>query len=98
MRNTAHQQRQLLTVIDCLSRYAMAIPIKSKEPSNIVQGLSAAFKKYGIPLKIEDLAGNISLDISMSMSCQKLLLINVKSSELRRLLSRGNCTVGHNTL
>ena len=30
----------------------MAIPIKSKVPSNIVQGLSAAFKEYGIPLKI----------------------------------------------
>ena len=30
----------------------MVTPIKSKVPSNIVQGLSAAFKEYGIPLKI----------------------------------------------
>ena len=44
--------KYILTVIDCFSRYAMAIPIKSKVPSNIVQGLSAAFKEYGIPLKI----------------------------------------------
>ena len=44
--------KSILTVIDCFSRYAMAIPIKSKVPSNIIEGLSAAFKEYGIPLKI----------------------------------------------
>ena len=44
--------RYILAVIDCFSRYAMAIPIKSKVPTNIIEALSIAFKEYGIPLKI----------------------------------------------
>jgi len=41
-----------LTIIDCFSRYGMAIPITSKKPINIIEGLTKAFKEYGIPLKV----------------------------------------------
>jgi hypothetical protein len=43
----------LLTIIDCFSRYGFAIPLKSKKPKEIVDGLSVAFKEYGIPLKCQ---------------------------------------------
>jgi hypothetical protein len=43
----------LLTIVDCFSRYGFAIPLKSKNPKEIVLGLSIAFKEYGIPLKCQ---------------------------------------------
>ena len=43
--------RYLLTAIDCFTRYAFAVPLKSKKPE-IIQALSEIFKEYGIPLKI----------------------------------------------
>lgn len=43
----------LLTIIDCFSRYGFAIPLKSKNPKEIVDGLAIAFKGYGIPLKCQ---------------------------------------------
>ena len=44
--------KYIMTVIDCFSRYAMAIPMKSKRPEEVIAGLSKAFKEYGIPLKV----------------------------------------------
>ena len=42
----------LLTAIDCFKRYAFAVPLKSKKPTEIEHALSQIFKEYGIPLKI----------------------------------------------
>lgn len=44
--------KYLLTAIDCLSRYAFAIPLTSKKPKDVVEALSKIFKEYGIPLKV----------------------------------------------
>lgn len=44
--------KYILTVIDCFSRYGMAYPLKSKKPEEVIEGLSKAFKLYGIPLKV----------------------------------------------
>ena len=44
--------KYILTVIDCFSRYAMAYPLKSKKPEEVIEGLSKGFKSYGIPLKV----------------------------------------------
>ena len=43
--------KYLLTIIDTFTRYGMAIPIKSKNPKEIVDGLCIAFEEYGIPTK-----------------------------------------------
>jgi transposase InsO family protein len=45
--------KYLLTVIDCFSRYGMAIPVKSKNPLEIVDALTKAFQEYGIPIRIQ---------------------------------------------
>ena len=42
--------KYMLTVIDCFSRYAMSIPIKSKVPNNIIEGLSQVFKEYPVTI------------------------------------------------
>ena len=44
--------KYILTVIDCFSRYAFAVPLKSKKPKEIMEAMTTAFKEYGIPLKI----------------------------------------------
>jgi len=44
--------KYLLTVIDCFSRYCMAVPIKNKTPQSTIEGLTKVFKEYGIPLKL----------------------------------------------
>ena len=44
--------KHLLTVIDCFSRYAFVVPLKSKKPKEIIEAMSTVFKEYGIPLKI----------------------------------------------
>jgi len=45
--------KYLFTCIDVFSKFAFAIPIKSKKPNEIVNGLGRIFKEYGIPLKIQ---------------------------------------------
>jgi Integrase core domain/Chromo (CHRromatin Organisation MOdifier) domain len=45
--------KYLMTVIDCFSRYAFAIPLKSKKPTEIVDAFAVVFKEYGIPLKVQ---------------------------------------------
>ena len=44
--------KYILTVIDCFSRYAFAVPLKSKKPKEIIEAMTTVFKEYGIPLKI----------------------------------------------
>ena len=44
--------KHLLTVIDCFSRYAFVVPLKSKNPKEIIEAMSTVFKEHGIPLKI----------------------------------------------
>ena len=44
--------KYLLTAIDCFTRYAFAVPLKSKKPTEIIQAISQIFKECGIPLKI----------------------------------------------
>ena len=44
--------KYILTVIDCFSRYAFAVPLKSKKPKEIIEAMTTIFKEYGIPLKI----------------------------------------------
>ncbi len=44
--------KYLLTAIDCFSRYAFAIPLKSKKPKEVIEAISIIFKEYGIPQKV----------------------------------------------
>ena len=44
--------KYILTGIDCFSRYAFAVPLKSKKPKEIIEAMTTIFKEYGIPLKI----------------------------------------------
>ena len=44
--------KYILTAIDCFSRYAFSIPLKSKKPKEIIEAMTTVFKEYGIPLKI----------------------------------------------
>lgn len=43
----------LLTVIDCFSRLATAVPIKSKHAVNVVEGMKKAFETLGVPRKLQ---------------------------------------------
>ncbi len=43
----------ILTVIDCFSRFAQAVPLKSKKASDVLKGLQIAFEKMGIPKKMQ---------------------------------------------
>jgi transposase InsO family protein len=53
--------KYLLTAVDCFSRYAFAIPIKSKNHTEIVEALSKIFKDHGIPLRIQsDMGGEFT--------------------------------------
>ena len=44
--------KYILTMIDCFSLYAFAVPLKSKKLKKIIEAMATVFKKYGIPLKI----------------------------------------------
>ena len=44
--------KYIMTIIDCFSRYAMAIPMKSKRTAEVIARLSKAFKEYSIPQKV----------------------------------------------
>ena len=48
--NNGH--KYILTIIDCFTKYGMAYLLKSKKPEELIDGLSKAFKLYGIPLKV----------------------------------------------
>ncbi len=43
----------ILTVIDCFSRFAQAIPLKSKKGVDVLEGLQKAFENMGIPKKMQ---------------------------------------------
>ena len=43
----------LLTIIDCFSRFALALPIKSKQGLHVLEGLKRAFKEMGKPIKFQ---------------------------------------------
>ena len=43
----------LLSIIDCFSRFALAIPLKSKQGSEVLRGLEKAFKEMGVPSKFQ---------------------------------------------
>jgi hypothetical protein len=45
--------RYLLTVIDCFSRKATAIPLKTKQGIVVLEGIKKAFKFLGIPNKLQ---------------------------------------------
>jgi len=44
--------KHILTVIDCFTRYAMVVTLKSKKPDEVIDALVKCFKEYGIPLKV----------------------------------------------
>jgi len=44
--------KYLLTAVDCFSRYGFAVPLKTKRPVEVIEGLALIFKEYGIPLKV----------------------------------------------
>lgn len=52
--------KYLLTVIDCFSRYATAVPVPNKKGKTIVTALKTAFSqmKDGVPLKLQTDQGN----------------------------------------
>ena len=53
LKNYNNRQRYLLTVIDCFSRKACAIPLTSKKGKSVLRGLRKAFHKMGFPKKLQ---------------------------------------------
>lgn len=45
--------RYLLTIIDCFSKYATAIPLKTKSAANVKEALITAFSKMGKPFNFQ---------------------------------------------
>ncbi len=45
--------KYLLTVIDCFSRFALAIPVKNKEGKEVALALKKAFQSMGFPKKLQ---------------------------------------------
>lgn len=45
--------RFLLTVIDCFSRFALAVPLKSKQGKEVCEALKTAFSSMGKPVKLQ---------------------------------------------
>jgi len=43
----------LLTVIDCFSRFAQAVPVKSKSGPHVLEGFEKVFNNMGIPKKVQ---------------------------------------------
>lgn len=54
------QTRYLLTVIDCFSRFATAVPVTNKKGPTVLKALKQAFAqmKDGVPLKLQTDQGN----------------------------------------
>lgn len=45
--------RFLLTIIDCFSRFALAVPLKSKQGKDVCEALKTAFSSMGKPVKLQ---------------------------------------------
>ena len=48
-----NKTRFLLTIIDCFSRFALAVPLKSKQGKVVCEGLKTAFSSMGKPIKLQ---------------------------------------------
>ena len=60
-----YRRRYLLTVIDCFSRKAAAIPLRSKKGPPVKRGLEKAFEKLGYPKKLQTDQGKEFLNSSV---------------------------------
>ena len=52
-KGSSDESDQVLVVIDCFSRKAAAVPVKSKHGINVMEGFKEIFKMLPIPLKIQ---------------------------------------------
>lgn len=56
----------LLNVIDCLSRYATSIPLRSKRGKDVKEGLRKAFRKMGVPKMLQTDRGSEFYNLEVS--------------------------------
>lgn len=87
--------RFLLTIIDCFSRYAMAIPIKSKHGKVVKAALQKAFKKMKIPKKLQTDQGRefYNRHVSEYLQQNNIVHFSVLSDLKAQMVERFNRTL-----
>lgn len=85
----------LLTVIDCFSRLATAIPIRSKHAHRVVDGMKLAFNQLGTPQKLQTDAGKEFYNTQMkSFLRQRGVILFSTDQELKaQIVERFNRTI-----
>jgi hypothetical protein len=87
--------RYLLTVIDCFSRKATAIPMKTKDKYASLQAIKKAFKKMGTPQKLQTDRGSefVAILVRKFLEENKILLFHSNSKLKASIVERFNRTL-----
>lgn len=85
----------LLTVIDCFSRLAAVVPIKSKHAINVLNGMKVAFDRLGVPDKLQTDQGKEFWNYQMKAYLQTLgVILFYTDQELKaQMVERFNRTI-----
>lgn len=85
----------LLTVIDCFSRLAAVVPIKSKHAVNVVQAMGIAFERLGVPKKLQTDQGKEFLNSLMNkfLSDRNVILFFTDQELKAQIVERFNRTI-----
>lgn len=71
----------VLTVIDCFSRFALAIPIKNKSGVTVASALDRAWKTMGAPLKLQTDLGKEFYNSNVKTLLSRLKVIHFSTSQ-----------------
>ena len=85
----------LLTVIDCFSRLAAVVPLKSKHAVNVLQGMKVAFEHIGYPDKLQTDQGKEFWNYQMKRYLEeKGIILFYTDQELKaQMVERFNRTI-----
>ena len=85
----------LLTVIDCFSRLAAVVPLKSKHAINVLNGMKVAFQKLGVPDKLQTDQGKEFWNYQLKAYLQSLgVILFFTDQELKaQMVERFNRTI-----
>ena len=87
--------RFLLTVIDCFSRLAAVVPLKSKHAINVLNGIKIAFERLGVPDKLQTDQGKEFWNYQLKTYLQSLgVILFYTDQELKaQMVERFNRTI-----
>lgn len=85
----------ILTVIDCFSRLATAIPIRSKHAKNVVEGMKRAFDQLGVPRKLQTDEGKEFYNSQMKVFLRQhdVILFSTDQELKAQIVERFNRTI-----